>query len=65
LNPTLDPRPKIIYQAIIPNDSEIFRVVAHGSLRELFDILEGRDERITGRSLSDRDEAGRPLLSVK
>lgn len=64
LNRTLDPRPKITYQRVIPNDSEIFHIIAHGTLQELVNILDWRDKTVPRRFLSDRDEAGRPLLSV-
>lgn len=64
LNQTIDPRTKITYQRIIPSNSEIFHIIAHGTLQELINILDWRDKKVPRRFLSDRDEAGRPLLSV-
>jgi hypothetical protein len=69
LNTAIDPRAKITYQRIIPNDSEIFHIIAESTLEDLLNILEGKDKTVPKRWLSDRDEAkrdeaGRPLLSV-
>jgi hypothetical protein len=57
--PYLDPKPKITYQAMIPNYSEIFRLIKSGQLEEFIKALDQGTA-----SLTDRDEQGRTLLSV-
>lgn len=59
ITPHLDPAAKITYQAIRPNDSEIFRIVTSGEVERLIEAL----ARGTA-SLTDRDEDGRSLLNV-
>lgn len=59
INPYFDPSLKITYQAIRPNDSEIFKIVTSGQLQKLLWAL----ENVTA-SLTDRDEEGRSLLHV-
>lgn len=59
INPTLDPATKITYQAIIPSDSEVFKIVASGQVKKLIEALE-----LGTTSLTDRDEEGRSLLNV-
>ncbi|KAL9618251.1 MAG: hypothetical protein Q9160_007021 [Pyrenula sp. 1 TL-2023] len=51
---------QVTYQAMIPNDSEIFRIVSNNQVGELSQALEKRTVR-----LADRDEDGRSLLSVR
>ena len=57
--PILDPIPKITYQAMIPNDSEVFKIVASGQVERLIEALD-----LGSTSLTDRDEEGRSLLNV-
>jgi hypothetical protein len=57
--PHFDPKPKITYQAMIPNDSEIFNLIEFGNVEEFINALEQGTA-----SLTDRDEQGRSLLSV-
>jgi hypothetical protein len=57
--PILDPIPKITYQAMIPNDSDVFRIVASGQVEKLIAALD-----LGSTSLTDRDEEGRSLLNV-
>lgn len=57
--PHLDPTPKISYQAMIPNDSEVFEIVISGQVEKLIGALEKGTT-----SLTDRDEQGRSLLNV-
>jgi hypothetical protein len=59
LTPHLDPSTAITYQAMIPNDSEVFKIASFGEVKELIQLL----ERSTA-SLTDRDEEGRSLLNV-
>jgi hypothetical protein len=59
ITPHLGPKPKITYQAMIPNDSEIFNLIKFGKVEEFIEAL----ERGTA-SLTDRDEQGRSLLHV-
>jgi len=57
--PHLDPSATITYQAIIPNDSEVFKIAGSGEVKELIELL------VKGTaSLTDRDEEGRSLLNV-
>jgi hypothetical protein len=58
-NPTIDLTPKITYQAIIPNSSEVFKIVASGNVEELIKTL-----NLGTTSLTVRDEEGRSLLNV-
>jgi hypothetical protein len=58
-NPTIDLTPKITYQAIIPNSSEVFEIVASGNIEELIKALNS-----CTTSLTVRDEEGRSLLHV-
>ena len=57
--PHLDPAAKITYQAMIPNDSEVFNVVRKGEVELLKEVLRQGTARLT-----DRDEEGRSLLNV-
>ena len=57
--PHLDPSATITYQAMIPNDSEVFEIAGSGEVKELIGLLE---KGIA--SLTDRDEEGRSLLNV-
>ena len=59
LNPRLNPSTQITYQAILPDDSEIFNIIASGQLQKLLASLENGTA-----SLTDRDEEGRSLLHV-
>ena len=59
LDPRLDPSAMITYQAMIPNDSEIFNIMKFGELEDLLEALEAKTA-----SLTDRDEEGRSLLNV-
>ncbi len=59
LNPRLSPSATITYQAILPNDSEIFKIVRSGKPKDLLKALEAKTA-----SLTDRDEEGRSLLNV-
>lgn len=58
-NPYLDPPATITYQAMIPNDSEVFKIASVGEVRDLLKLLEGGTA-----SLTDRDEEGRSLLNM-
>jgi hypothetical protein len=57
--PQLDPLAKITYQAMIPNGSAVFDIVASGQVKKLIEALEKGTA-----SLTDRDEQGCSLLSV-
>jgi hypothetical protein len=57
--PILNPIPKITYQAMIPNDSEVFQIIASGQVEKLIEALD-----VGSISLTDRDEEGRSLLNV-
>ncbi len=57
--PRLSPSATITYQAMIPNDSEVFRIVRSGQVKELIKALDKGTARLT-----DRDEEGRSLLNV-
>jgi hypothetical protein len=59
LNSCLDPSAKITYQALRPNDSEVFEIVHSGDIRRLEQVLANGTA-----SLNDRDEKGRTLLHV-
>ncbi|KAH8654629.1 hypothetical protein BGZ60DRAFT_157628 [Tricladium varicosporioides] len=59
ITPHLDPVAKITYQAIRPNDSEIFRIVMSGEVEKLVEALAKGTA-----SLTDRDEEGRSLLKA-
>lgn len=52
-------RPTISFSAILPEDSEVFRMVSCGDLSGLRRLLAERKV-----SLSDCDELGRSLLTV-
>lgn len=59
LSSYLDPSAKITYQALRPNDSEVFAIVTSGDVRRL------EQELANGTmSLNDRDEKGRSLLNL-
>jgi hypothetical protein len=58
--PHLDPKSKITYQAMIPNDSEIFSLIESGQVEEFINALEQGTA-----SLTDHDEEGRSLLLVR
>jgi hypothetical protein len=57
--PHVDPSATITYQAIIPNDSEVFKIASSGGVKELIEIIEKGLA-----SLTDHDEEGRSLLNV-
>lgn len=57
--PHLDPLASITYQAMILNDSKVFKIAASGEVKKLIELLE---KGIA--SLTDRDEEGRSLLNV-
>jgi hypothetical protein len=57
--PHLNPSATITYQAMIPNDSEVFRIIRSGQVKELVKALSKGTARLT-----DRDEEGRSLLNV-
>ncbi len=57
--PHIDPCATIKYQAVIPNDSEVFKIASSGGVKELFKLLEKGLA-----SLTDHDEEGRSLLNV-
>ena len=59
LDSTLNPSAKITYQAIRPNNSEIFSIMQYGTLEDLMKALESKTA-----SLTDRDEEGCSLLNV-
>jgi len=50
---------KVAYQAMVPDDSEIFRIASHGKVEELIAAVCKGTARLT-----DRDTAGRSLLNV-
>ncbi|KAH6671097.1 ankyrin repeat-containing domain protein [Halenospora varia] len=56
--PHLDPSATITYQAMIPNDSEVFKIAGSGGVKELIELLE---KGIA--SLTDCDEEGCSLLN--
>ena len=58
-SPRRDSFARITYQAMIPNQSMIFRVVSAGDIDGLIQMLEEGSGRLT-----DRDEEGRSLLNV-
>ena len=58
-DPTLRLTPHLTYQAMIPNDSKVFTIIATGTVEDLTNALELR-----AASLTDRDEEGRSLLNV-
>jgi len=51
---------KLTYQAMVPNDSEVFEIVDSGDVEALQKALAAKTT-----SLTDRDEDGRSLLSVR
>lgn len=58
-DPRLNPSATVTYQAMIPNDSEIFKIIESGEVEELLEALDNKTA-----SLTDRDEEGRSLLNV-
>ena len=58
-DPTLHLTPHLTYQAMIPNDSKLFTIIATGTVEDLTNALE-----LGAASLTDRDEEGRSLLNV-
>jgi hypothetical protein len=60
LDPRLNPSATITYQATIPNNSEVFKIIEFGKLEDLLKALEAKTA-----SLTDRDEKGRSLLNVR
>jgi hypothetical protein len=50
----------LTYQAMVPNDSEVFKIVNAGDVKALKKAL-----AMKIASLTDRDEDGRSLLSVR
>jgi hypothetical protein len=59
LAPRLDPTTTITYQAMIPNDSAVFKIARSGKVTDLIELFEKGTA-----SLTDRDEQGGSLLSV-
>jgi hypothetical protein len=59
LAPRLDPTTTITYQAMIPNDSVVFKIARSGKVTDLIGLFEKGTAFLT-----DRDEQGRSLLSV-
>jgi hypothetical protein len=59
LAPRFDPTATITYQAMIPNDSVVFRIAHSGRVTDLIELFEKGTAFLT-----DRDEQGRSLLSV-
>jgi hypothetical protein len=59
LAPRLDPTATITYQAMIPNNSAVFRIARSGEVTDLIELFEKGTA-----SLTDRDEQGGSLLSV-
>jgi hypothetical protein len=59
VNPYLDPSATITYQAMIPDDSEVFEIAGFGKVEDLIKLLRNGDA-----SLTDRDEEGRSILNV-
>jgi hypothetical protein len=57
--PQLNLPSNLSYQAMIPNGSEVFNIVASGQVKELIEALENGTA-----SLTDRDQQGRSLLNV-
>lgn len=55
----LNPSATITYQAMIPNNSEVFQIAQYGQVQELISALAQGTARLT-----DRDEEGRSLLNV-
>jgi len=55
----INPLVKISYQAMKPNDSEVFKIVKFGDVETLIRAIESGSA-----SLTDQDEKGRSLLSV-
>jgi hypothetical protein len=51
---------KLTYQAMVPNDSEVFKIIDAGDVEALKKAL-----AMKTASLTDRDENGRSLLSVR
>jgi hypothetical protein len=58
-NPTLHLAPRLTFQAIRRNDSEVFTIIAFRTVKDLIRAIELGDA-----SLADRDEEGRSLLNV-
>ena len=58
-DPTLRLTPHLTYQAMRPNDSKLFTIIATGTVEDLTNALE-----LGAASLTDRDEEGRSLLNV-
>ena len=59
-NPLWDLPMKLTYQAMVPNDSEVFEIVDAGDVEALKKAFASKTA-----SLTDRDEDGRSLLSVR
>jgi len=59
-NPLWDLPMKLTYQAMVPNDSEVFKIVDAGDVEALKKAFVMKTA-----SLTDRDEDGRSLLSVR
>ncbi|KAE9380968.1 hypothetical protein N431DRAFT_137126 [Stipitochalara longipes BDJ] len=59
-NPRWDLPMKLTYQAMVPNDSEVFKIVEAGDVEALERVLDMKTA-----SLTDRDEDGRSLLSMR
>jgi hypothetical protein len=59
VSPYLDPSATITYQAMIPNDSKVFKIAESGKVEDLIGLLKNGDA-----SLTDRDEEGRSILNV-
>lgn len=59
LAPRLNPTATITYQAMIPNNSAVFKIARSGKVTDLIELFEKGTAFLT-----DRDEQGRSLLSV-
>lgn len=58
-NPTLHLAPRLTFQAIRPNDSKVFTIIADGTVKDLIRAVELGVAYLTGR-----DEEGGSLLNV-
>jgi hypothetical protein len=58
-NPLWNLPMKLTYQVMVPNDSEVFKIIDAGDVEALKNAL-----AMKTASLTDRDENGRSLLSV-
>jgi hypothetical protein len=58
-NPYLHPSATVTYQAMIPNDSEVFKIAGSGTVEDITELLKNGNA-----SLTDHDEEGRSILHV-